>query len=92
MQLGQCTLINPENAVLITQVLKIGNEVRNWAQIQEVVKGETVENVVKRLMASEEGEEIRKRAEEIGGIVRGAVANGGASWSEMDSFIAYINR
>ncbi|KAG5552464.1 hypothetical protein RHGRI_010518 [Rhododendron griersonianum] len=48
--------------------------------------------VVKRLMASNEGEEMGKRAEEIGAAVQLAVEEGGVSRLELDSFIAHITR
>ncbi|KAG8367877.1 hypothetical protein BUALT_Bualt16G0118300 [Buddleja alternifolia] len=49
-------------------------------------------NAVERLMVSEEGDEIRKRAEELAATVRQATQEGGASRLELDSFIAHIMR
>ncbi|KAL3569205.1 hypothetical protein D5086_029095 [Populus alba] len=46
----------------------------------------------KGLMASTEGDEMRKRAAEMGESVRGSVAEGGVSRMEMESFIAHITR
>lgn len=43
-------------------------------------------------MASEEGSEIRKRAEELGYAVRRSKDGGGSSSIEMDSLIAHITR
>ncbi|PIM99394.1 UDP-glucuronosyl and UDP-glucosyl transferase [Handroanthus impetiginosus] len=82
----------PRNMVLITEELKMGLVVREWAQRLELVKASTIENVVKRLMASEEGKEIRTRAEERAATVRQATQPGGASRLELDSFIAHITR
>ncbi|KAI3446490.1 hypothetical protein Pfo_003155 [Paulownia fortunei] len=82
----------PRNTVLITEILKMGLDVREWAQNMELVRASTIENVVKRLMASEEGDEIRKKAEEWGATVRQATQQGGASRLELDSFIAHITR
>ncbi|XP_047959450.1 zeatin O-glucosyltransferase-like [Salvia hispanica] len=79
----------PINAVLVTEVLKVGLPVRRWG---EVVTAEMVEDAVRRLIASEEGDEIRKRAEEMAAVVRGATEEGGASRLEMDAFIAHITR
>ncbi|KAL7138446.1 hypothetical protein ABFS83_10G164800 [Erythranthe nasuta] len=79
----------PRNAVLITEVLKIGVVVMDWGRRDEVVTAEAVAVAVKRLMGSEE---MRRRAEELGGDVRSAVAEGGVTWSEMDSFVAHISR
>ncbi|KAL2466034.1 UDP-glycosyltransferase 73C3 [Abeliophyllum distichum] len=84
----------PRNAVLITKVLKIGLEVRDWACRDEVVSAIAVEKAVKRLMDSEEGEEVRHRAAELGDAVKKSVMEGGATSTrnEMDSFIAHITR
>ncbi|KAL0404887.1 UNVERIFIED_CONTAM: Zeatin O-glucosyltransferase [Sesamum radiatum] len=82
----------PRNTVLITKVLKIGLAVKDWARRDELVKSSTVESAVERLMASEEGAEMRKRAAELSGSVRKAVAKGGATHLELDSFITHITR
>lgn len=82
----------PKNAALVTEVLKVGLVVKDWNQRDEVVKAATVENAVRRLMASSEGEEMRRRAKEIGASVRDSVANNDVSRCEMDSFIAHITR
>ncbi|KMT15058.1 hypothetical protein BVRB_3g061800 [Beta vulgaris subsp. vulgaris] len=81
----------PRNAVLLSEVLRIGILVRDWAHRGEVVKSSTIENVVKTLMVTEEGKEMKKRAAELGESVRGSVAEGGVSCLERDSFIAYIS-
>ncbi|KAL8467538.1 hypothetical protein ACS0TY_030967 [Phlomoides rotata] len=82
----------PVNTAFVTDVLKTGLVVREWKQRMEVVKASTIENVVRRLMASEEGDVIRKRAEEVGTVVRQATQPGGASRLELDSFIDHITR
>ncbi|KAL0346224.1 UNVERIFIED_CONTAM: Zeatin O-glucosyltransferase [Sesamum radiatum] len=82
----------PINAVFVTKVLRIGVEVKDWARRDEVVPSSTVENAVRRLMASEEGDEMRKRAQELGVAVRNSVMEGGSSSKEMDSFITHITR
>ncbi|KAL2483066.1 UDP-glycosyltransferase 74D1 [Forsythia ovata] len=82
----------PRNSVLITEILKTGLLLREWGQRGELVKASTIENVVKRLMASEEGNEIRKRADELAAAVRLSSEEGGASKAELDSFIAHITR
>ncbi|PON86717.1 UDP-glucuronosyl/UDP-glucosyltransferase [Trema orientale] len=82
----------PRNAVLITEVLKVGLEVREWRKRKELVSSEVIEKVVERLMRSDEGVEIRKRAEELGGEVWKSVAEGGVTRGEWDSFIAHITR
>uniref|UniRef100_A0A5B7AP14 Glycosyltransferase n=1 Tax=Davidia involucrata TaxID=16924 RepID=A0A5B7AP14_DAVIN len=82
----------PRNTALITKVLKVGVVVKDWARQDELVTSSMVEEAVKRLMASKEGDEIRKRAAELGGAVRQSVAEGGVSRMELDSFIAHITR
>ncbi|TMW86912.1 hypothetical protein EJD97_020717 [Solanum chilense] len=82
----------PINGFLVTDILKIGLLVRDWGKREEVVSASTIENVVRKLMASEEGDTIRKRAEELGEGVRRSTEKGGAFQIELDSFIAHITR
>ncbi|KAL0334318.1 UNVERIFIED_CONTAM: Zeatin O-xylosyltransferase [Sesamum angustifolium] len=58
----------------------------------ELVKASAIENAVRRLMASEEGDEIRKTAAELAATLRQATEPGGASRLELDSFVAHITR
>ncbi|KMT15063.1 hypothetical protein BVRB_3g061850 [Beta vulgaris subsp. vulgaris] len=81
----------PRNAALLSEVLRVGILVRDWAHRGEIVKSSTIENVVKTLMASEEGKEMMKRAAELGESVRGSVAEGGVCCLERDSFIAHMS-
>ncbi|KAG8367875.1 hypothetical protein BUALT_Bualt16G0118100 [Buddleja alternifolia] len=82
----------PSNTILITEILKMGLIVSECTQRRELVKASTIQNVVERLMVSEEGDEIRKRAEKLAATVRQATQEGGASRLELDSFIAHITR
>ncbi|KAK4371237.1 hypothetical protein RND71_010712 [Anisodus tanguticus] len=82
----------PINAFFVTEMLKIGLIVRKWERREELVSASIIENVVRKLMASEEGDEIRKSAEELGAAVRQSTEKGGASKLELDSFIAHITR
>ena len=82
----------PRNSVLVTKILKIGLVLKDWSRRDELVSSSTVEEVVKRLMGSVEGEKIRKRAAELGSAVQQSVANGGVSRLELDSFVAHITR
>ncbi|KAL3625554.1 hypothetical protein CASFOL_031008 [Castilleja foliolosa] len=82
----------PANTALVSDELKMGLVVREWKQRMEMVKAKTIENVVRRLIGSEEGDGIRKRAEEVGDMVRRAAEESGVSRAEMDSFFAYISR
>ena len=43
-------------------------------------------------MASEEGEELRKRAKELGDAAKQSVKEEGVSHMELDSFIARITK
>ncbi|MCD7449250.1 hypothetical protein HAX54_050688 [Datura stramonium] len=82
----------PINGFLVTEILKIGLLVREWEKREELVNASTVENVVRKLMASEEGDAVRRRANELGETVRQSTEKGGASRMELDSFIAHITR
>ncbi|PON57034.1 UDP-glucuronosyl/UDP-glucosyltransferase [Trema orientale] len=82
----------PRNAVLVTKLLGIGTVVRDWAHRGDVARADTVAIGVKKLMASKEGDEMRKRAEELGGALRRSMAEGGPSRKELDCFIAHISR
>ncbi|KAF7146386.1 hypothetical protein RHSIM_Rhsim04G0104000 [Rhododendron simsii] len=80
------------NAFLVTNILKVGLAVKTMEESEEIVTSSTIVGVVKRLMSSKEGEEMGKRAEEIGAAVQLAVEEGGVSRLELDSFIAHITR
>ncbi|KZV38320.1 zeatin O-glucosyltransferase-like [Dorcoceras hygrometricum] len=82
----------PRNAVLITEILKIGVTVKGWGSGGESVRSCGVERALRKLMVSEEGDEMRRRAARLGGAVRNAVAEGGAAQLELESFISHINR
>ncbi|XP_015876877.2 zeatin O-glucosyltransferase [Ziziphus jujuba] len=82
----------PMNALFITEVLKTGVNVKEWARRDQVVSSSEISKVLRRLMGSEEGDEIRKRAKELGAKVRSATDDGGVSRLECDSFIAHITR
>ncbi|XP_004249229.2 zeatin O-glucosyltransferase-like [Solanum lycopersicum] len=82
----------PRNSQLITKVLKTGLTVRHWARRDELVASEIVENVVRTLMTSPEGDEMRKRASELSIAVKKSVMDGEGYGAEMNSFIAHITR
>ncbi|XP_019188097.1 PREDICTED: zeatin O-glucosyltransferase-like [Ipomoea nil] len=82
----------PMNSFLVAGILKTGLIVREWGERHEVVKSSGIENVVRRLMGSKEGDEMRKRAQEFGETIRKSAQEGGASRMELDSFIAHITR
>ena len=82
----------PFNAYFITEVLKVGVTVMEWSQREELVTSSMISRAVKKLMASNDGEEIRKKVVEMGEAVKRSVNQGGDCRSEWDSFIAHINR
>ncbi|GFY84757.1 hypothetical protein Acr_03g0015310 [Actinidia rufa] len=82
----------PKNAFLLIDILKVGLVVNRWEHRDELVTSTTIAEAVTRLMASKEGEELRKRAEELGVATRKSVEEGGVSRMELDSFVAHITR
>ncbi|OIT28893.1 zeatin o-glucosyltransferase [Nicotiana attenuata] len=82
----------PRNSQLVTKYLKIGLTVRPWTRRDEFVTSEMVENAVKTLMASPEGDEMRKRAVDLSNAIKKSVTDGGVNCAEMDSFIAHITQ
>ncbi|XP_051151743.1 zeatin O-glucosyltransferase-like [Andrographis paniculata] len=82
----------PRNTALIAAVLKIGLVVQDWGRRGEVVDSAAVESAVRRLMVSGEGKEMRRRAAELSGAVREAMAEGGTTRLELDYFISHITR
>ncbi|KAF8398335.1 hypothetical protein HHK36_017262 [Tetracentron sinense] len=82
----------PRNAMLVTDVLRVGVIVREWERRDELVSSAMIEKAINKLMASEEGEEMTKRAKELGGAVRESVSEGGTSRVDLESFIAHITR
>ncbi|XP_055836133.1 zeatin O-glucosyltransferase-like [Solanum dulcamara] len=82
----------PRNALFITEGLKTGIPVRKWEQRNELVPAETVEKVVRTLMASPEGEEMKRKATELKEAVKLSVKEGGLTQKELESFVAHITR
>ncbi|KAJ3680506.1 hypothetical protein LUZ60_016784 [Juncus effusus] len=77
----------PWNAILVSY-LNVGLIVRDWERRTEIVKAEDIEVNIRKMMSCEEGEEIRRRAKELGEKVR----DGGGSKAELLSFIDHITR
>nr|AAM09517.1 putative glucosyltransferase [Phaseolus lunatus] len=82
----------PRNAALITEVLKVGLVVKDWSQRNSLVSGSVVEDAVRRLMQTEEGDEMRERAGRLKNAIHKSTEEGGVSHTEMDSFIAHITK
>lgn len=76
----------PLNAIFLTEVLKIGLTVRKWEERKEMVKAERIKNVVEKLMASEEGDEMRRRAQVLSAALDESMEDG----QEFDDFISHI--
>jgi hypothetical protein len=82
----------PRNSVLITQVFKVGMVVKDWAKRDELIAASDIENAVRTLMETKEGDEMRERAMDLKNSIRISMQEGGVSRMEMDSFIAHITR
>lgn len=82
----------PRNSVLITKILKIGIVVKEWANRNELVKSNIVKKCVEKLMASKEGDEMRKRAKKLSVEIGKSVEEGGIKRMELDSFISHVTR
>lgn len=82
----------PLNAVLVTEVLKVGILVREWTNKEEVVAAAVVKNAVDRLMAAEEGGQVRKRVEELAAAMSRSMEKGGVCMKELENFIDHITR
>jgi hypothetical protein len=82
----------PRNRVLVTEVLKVGLIVKDWSHRDELVKACVVENVVRRLMATKEGDEMRQNAMNLRIEILKSMDADGVSRIELDSFIAHVTR
>ncbi|WMV19869.1 hypothetical protein MTR67_013254 [Solanum verrucosum] len=74
------------------KILEVGLVVKDWAQRDELVTFDRIEKVVRILMASKEGEEMRKRAKDLSLGVKNAVEENGVTKNEFDAFIAHITK
>jgi cis-zeatin O-glucosyltransferase len=82
----------PWDAELICKYLKAGLLVRPLEKRSAVVPSEAIREVVEKAMVSEEGLQMRKRAEKLGESIRASVADGGSSHKDLEEFIAHITR
>ncbi|KAH6779682.1 hypothetical protein C2S52_010919 [Perilla frutescens var. hirtella] len=82
----------PINAIFMAEILRVGVEVREWGRRLEMVEAVTVKKAVERLMALEEGDEMRRRAAEVGAAMKISMEEGGESCTEIERFIAHITR
>lgn len=76
----------PTNRRFVSEVWKIG------MAMNEDVKREHVEDMVRRLMNGEEGRQMRKRIGELGDESVRAACQGGSSYNNMEKFVKEIQR
>ncbi|KAJ0970192.1 hypothetical protein J5N97_023069 [Dioscorea zingiberensis] len=74
----------PRNAMAVSEYLKVGVMVRDWEHRKEVVTSMEIVEVVKRLMVSDEGMEMRKRAVALGEQIRVGVSEGMITCEDLD--------
>ncbi|KAF7849608.1 hypothetical protein BT93_L0482 [Corymbia citriodora subsp. variegata] len=72
------------NKLFVTQVLKVGVDIG--------VKQARVEEAVKRVPVGEEAEEMRRRAKALAEMARGAVEEGGSSWSDLEALLQELGQ
>ncbi|PIA53660.1 hypothetical protein AQUCO_00900320v1 [Aquilegia coerulea] len=82
----------PRNALLVTDILKVGLVVRDWESRKDLISSDIIESSIKKLMVSEEGNMMRKKAHELGANIREAISEGGTSVIQLESFLSHISR
>uniref|UniRef100_A0A0E0KTR1 Glycosyltransferase n=1 Tax=Oryza punctata TaxID=4537 RepID=A0A0E0KTR1_ORYPU len=82
----------PWDAELVCKYLKAGMLVRPWEKHGEVVPATTIQEVIEKMMVSEEGCAVRQRAKVLGDAVRSSMAVGGSSRQDLERFVAHITR
>uniref|UniRef100_A0A803MAF6 Uncharacterized protein n=1 Tax=Chenopodium quinoa TaxID=63459 RepID=A0A803MAF6_CHEQI len=78
------TVIVYVDDILVTGSNTDSTLVRDWAHHDQLVTSTTIENAVSILMATEGGQQIRKRATDLGDSIRGSPAKGGAACKERN--------
>ncbi|KAJ4759364.1 Glycosyltransferase [Rhynchospora pubera] len=82
----------PWNAVLVCDYLKVGLIVRDWDHRREILPAAEIEKAIKEVMVYDKGQEIKRRASELGEAARRAASGGGSSNTVLLSFINHITR
>ncbi|OEL30970.1 Cis-zeatin O-glucosyltransferase 1 [Dichanthelium oligosanthes] len=82
----------PWDAELVCKYLRAGVLVRQWEQRHDVTSAAAIREAIGRVMASDEGAEMRRRAAALGEAVRDAVADGGSSRQDLEELVAYMTR
>ncbi|MED6132867.1 hypothetical protein PIB30_022779 [Stylosanthes scabra] len=77
------------NEKLVSEVLGIGVPVgaKKWSLVGDKIEWEAVEKAVRKIMEGEETEEMRKKAKVLSKLGRGAVEEGGSSYTDLDALI-----
>ncbi|XP_065865213.1 scopoletin glucosyltransferase-like [Euphorbia lathyris] len=79
------------NQKFVTQVLKIGVSIGTQESTMygdhNIIKNECIEKAINRIMEGEEGEEMRRKANELREMARKAVEEGGSSYSDTNALI-----
>lgn len=57
-----------------------------------MVKAAVIKKAVERLMGSKEGDEVRKRAEQMSATINESMEDGGECGKDLEDFIAHITR
>ncbi|KAF8670396.1 hypothetical protein HU200_050701 [Digitaria exilis] len=82
----------PWDAELVCKYLCAGVLVRPWEQRHDVTPAAAIRDAIGRVMASDEGDEMMRRAAALGEAVRAAVAEGGSSRQDLEELVAYMTR
>ncbi|CAN6229160.1 unnamed protein product [Urochloa humidicola] len=82
----------PWDAEMVCKYLKAGFLVRPYEKHAEVIPAATIEEMIEKMMVSDEGLAVRQRAMALGEAVRASVAADGSSQKDMEEFIAHITR
>ncbi|CAL5030619.1 unnamed protein product [Urochloa decumbens] len=76
----------PWDAELVCKYLKVGFLVRPYEKHAEVIPAASIEQMIEKMMVSDEGLVVRQRAVELGEAVRASVAAGGSSQKDIEGF------
>jgi cis-zeatin O-glucosyltransferase len=82
----------PWDAELICKYFKAGFLVWPCQQHHEVTPAAEIQEVLEKLMSTDEGRAVRQRAATLGEAVRAEAAVGGSSHKDLDDFISHVTR
>ena len=82
----------PWVAEVVCGYLKAGFLVRPREKHAEVIPAATIQQVIERMMASDEGRAVRQRAADVGEAVRASATAGGSSQKDFENLVAHITR